>query len=177
MDKRVNIKSLISALKRNNFVLECAMPLGYTAGFPVLQIVNDRLCVKVPYLKYKVTGQVDKTLVYPIRYVITILLPEGKIVGFEDLTMNDRFKKVHFYNPAGLFRHDSIKDLSKAEYNQKRDELLAMYDKVANALIYGDEYTAEDDEKMAELTKMMVEPCNLPVYKAIDRDFYEKYLN
>ncbi len=177
MSKKIDIKSVINTLKTSNFLFECAMPLGYTAGLPVLQIVNDRLCLKIPYLKYKVTGEVDKTLVYPIRYVVTVLLPEGSIVGFEDLTMNDRFKNVHFYNPVGLFRHEAVKSFSKKEYNEKRDELMGMYDKVANALVYGDDYTEEDDNKFSELLKIMVEPSVLPIYKAIDRDFYDKYLN
>ena len=57
MSKKIDIKSLINTLKTSNFLFECAMPLGYTAGLPVLQIVNDRLCLKIPYLKYKVTGE------------------------------------------------------------------------------------------------------------------------
>ena len=71
---------------------------------------------------------------------------------------------------------DAIKQWGKKEYSAKREELLGMYDKVANALLYGEAYTEEDEQEMRTLLQTMLEPSQMPIYKVLDEDFYEKYL-
>lgn len=176
MDKKISVKTLVREVKTSPFLLYCELPMGYVEGLPILQIRNGQLCLLIPFLKYKVTGKVDQTLVYPIRYTVTVLLPEGRILGFQDLSAMPQFSKVDFNQPVGLFRHEAIKQWGKKEYSEKRDELLALYDKVANALLYGTEYTEEDELAMRSLLQAMVEPSQMPVYKVLDEDFYEKYL-
>ena len=176
MNKLVSVKSIINEMKSSDFVLSCKMPMEYSYGLPILQIKNDRLCMVIPFLKYQLTGEVDKTLVYPIRYTFTVELPEKKPVAFEDLTCNYAFEKVNFSMPVGLFRHDAIKNLTKKEYNALRGELFSMYDKVVNALLYDTEYAEADENRMSELLKMLLEPSLFPIYKALDADFYNKYL-
>lgn len=176
MDKKICVKEILREVKTSPFLLYCEMPMGYVEGLPILQIRNGNLCLLIPFLRYQITGEVDKTLVYPIRFAVTVLLPEGKVMGYQDLKIHPQFAKVDFTKPVGLFRHEAIKGFTKSEYAKKREELLGMYDKVANALLYGGEYTEEDEEAMRKLLQIMVEPSQLPIYKALDEDFYEKYL-
>lgn len=176
MDKKISVKRLVREIKTSPFLLYCELPMGYVEGLPILQIRNGQLCLTIPFLKYQVTGKVDQTLVYPIRYAVTVLLPEGKVLSFQDLSVMPQFAKVDFNKPVGLFRHEAIKQWGKKEYTAKREELLGMYDKVANALLYGDAYTEEDEQAMRAALQTMVEPSQLPIYKVLDGDFYEKYL-
>ena len=176
MENKISVKDILRKMKNDDFVLNCLMPMSYTYGLPILQIRNERLCLAIPYLRYKVTGEADKTLVYPIRYEVTVALPEKKPVEFIDLQYDNRFAKIDFSAPIGLFRHEAIKHLNKKEYEAAREELFACYDKVIDALLNGSEYTDEDEMRMCELMKMLVEPCLLPIYKALDEDFYNKYL-
>ena len=176
MDKKISIKTLLREVKTSPFLLYCELPMGYVEGLPVLQIRNGQLCLLIPFLKYQITGKADQTLVYPIRYTVTVLLPEGKVVGFQDLGIQPQFCNVDFNKPVGLFRHEAIKQWGKKEYNAKREELLGMYDKVANALLYGEAYTEEDEQEMRTLLQTMLEPSQMPIYKVLDEDFYEKYL-
>lgn len=176
MEKTINTASIIKEVKTSQFLLNCKMPLGYINDYPVLQIRNDRLCMIIPYLKYKTTGEVDKTLVYPIRYAVTISLPDIKFIGFEDLAFNPAFREVDFNKAIGLFRHESVKQYSKAEYAEKRAELLSMYDKAAGAILYGEEYGDEDYENFRKLLSIMLEPSLKPIYKALDSDFYNSYI-
>lgn len=175
--KKIDIKTILKEIKTSDFVLACKIPLGYLQGLPILQIKNDRLCVTIPYLKYKVTGVVDKTLVFPIRYTITLSLPDKNVIGFSDLSFEPIFKNINYSKAIGYFRHDEIKHLNKDEFKAKKDELFAEYDKVINALLYGEEYSEENEEKMCKLMKMIIEPSLLPIYKALDEDFYNKYLS
>ena len=176
MSVELNMSELYRELKTNDFVLNCRLPMGYTAGYPVLAVKNDRLCMTVPFLKYKMTGKVDKTLVYPIRYLITMTLPERSIVGFEDLSVNPVFAKVDFERPIGYFRHEAVKSMTKAQYNDSRALLFSMYDKIIDTVLYDSDYTLEDDERFRELLVIMLEPSLRPIYRVIDKDFYNKYL-
>lgn len=173
----INIKKIIDDIRTGDFVINCNMPMGYTAGYPTLKINNNKLCLAIPFLKFKITGKPDKTLVYPIRYVVTVKLPEMRIVGFTDLSVHPAFSKVNFDRPIGVFRHESVKQLSKKEYFAKKDELFALYGKMASAVLFGDEFTSEDDEAFVRLINIMLEPSLRPIYKAIDKDFYDNYLN
>lgn len=176
MDTKISVKSVLRQLHRNEFVRGCRMPMEYTYGYPILQIKNDRLCLVVPYLKYKTTGEPDKTYVYPIRYVITVVLPEVLPIEYKNLEYELRFGKIDYKTPIGLFRHEAIKHLNKKEYESAREELYDCYDKVIAAILFDQEYNVEEEERMSTLLQMMVEPCQLPIYKVLDEDFYNKYL-
>ncbi|MGN0551029.1 MAG: hypothetical protein ACI4I4_04210 [Acutalibacteraceae bacterium] len=175
MKKTINTANIIKEVNTSQFLLNCKLPLGYVNGYPIIQIRNDRLCMLIPYLKFKTTGEVDKTLVYPIRYTATLSLPDKKFIGFEDLAFNPAFRKIDFNKAIGFFRHDSIKQYSKPEYREKRAELLSMYDKAEGAILYGEEYTDDDFESFRELLNIMLEPSLKPIYKALDADFYNTY--
>ena len=130
MEKQVNVSKILKSLKTNEFILNSRMPLGYGFGIPILQIKNDNLCMVIPYLKYQITGEVDKTLVYPIRNTFTMILPEQTFIGFEDLRFDKRYAKLNFSKPVGTFRHESIKHLTKQEYADLKQELYSLYDKL-----------------------------------------------
>lgn len=175
-NKEISVKRLIKEIKTGDFVLGCRMNIGYCAGLPILQIRNGILCLMIPYLKYKMTGTVDKTLVYPIRYTVTVELPGENPVGFSDLSVDPLFEKVDFSKPVGLFRHDSIKQYSKKQFFALKDELYSLYDKTASALVYGTPYSEADEKRMGELLRLLTEPDLFPIYRALDIDFYNKYL-
>lgn len=172
--KDINVAEIIKKAKASEFCLGCSMPIGYVPGYPIVSIVAGKPCLKVPFLKYKITGEVDKTLVYPVKYVLTYALPSMKAVGFEDLEYNSVFKKVDFSKPIGFFRHDEIKSLSKKEYKEKKDELFAMYDDFANAILNKKAFTKAGEFK--KLLGIMLEPSVKPIYKALDEKFYDNFL-
>ncbi len=176
MDNRISISQIKKRLRSSSFFVECRIPMGYTAGFPIFQIRNDSLCLLLPYMKYQTTGEVDKTKVFPIRYTFLLELPTEKVIGFENLEYAPAFKKVDFDSFVGYFRHKGIQQYSKSQYSELYDELMGQYDRVANALIYGEQYSAKDERRMSELLQLLMEPSLLPMYRALDEDFYEKYL-
>ncbi len=176
MANNFSVKEFLNSLKADDFILNCRLPLSYVPGLPLLQIKNGNLCLLVPFLRYKVTGQPDKTLVYPIRYTVTFTLPEKQAVAFADLKYNTRYGKVNFDAPVGLFRHEAVKHMGKQEYTQARTKLLSHYDKVIDTLLNGTPYTQADEQEMAQLLRTLTEPSLLPIYKALDEDFYNKYL-
>lgn len=155
--------------------LRAIIPLGYTPGMPILTVRQDNLCLIVPFLRYKITGEKDKTLVFPIRYVAEYLVPEGMMIKFEDLAYTPLADKVDFEKACGLFRHKAIENLSKQQYETLRKNTLASLDKVAEVLLEGIQYTTAEYELMCSQLQTIVEPSLWSFYRLLAPDFYNKY--
>lgn len=176
MEKTISLNKIIKDIHNSDFVFNCPIPLEYKSGIPVLKIVNSKLCLVLPFLRYKITGEVDKTQVFPIKYAVTVSLPDMKFVGFEDFAYDSNFGDVDFSEPVGLFRHESIKQFTKQEYAAKREELYSLYEKIIASLLFGNEFTENDDAQFSSLMHILLEPSLKPFYKLIDCDFYNKYI-
>lgn len=176
MEQIMTVEQIKENLETGGFFINCKIPMGYRTVFPILQIKNGSLCITFPYLKYQTTGEVDKTLVFPIKYAVSLELPTGKIIGFEDFEYNEKFEKIDFDKPVGHFRHEMIRKYDRIEYDRLYHELMAGYDKVIHVLLKGGEYGFSDEKRMSELLQLLVEPFLMPIYQAIDENFYNKYL-
>ena len=176
MENKFSTKNLLTSLQHNPFILNSPMPMGYAPGLPLICILNGNLCMKVPFLKYKVTGEIDKTFVFPPKYLATVTVPEGQPVCFDDISFLPQFGKVDFNSPVGTFRHDAIKDLNKEAYKNLRSELFEEYDKIVSHLINGTPYTAQDEMRFKSLFNTLIEPSLVPFYQAIDLNFANKYI-
>lgn len=176
MSNEFSTEALLKKLKTNTFILNSSMPMGYVSGLPILCILNGNLCMKIPFLKYKVTGEIDKTFVYPTKYVATVTIPEEQVVAFEDLSLQNNFANVSFSSPIGTFRHEAVKELDKTAYENLRSRLYKEYDKIVDSLINGKEYSSSDESKFRKLFNTVLEPSLHPFYKAIDKEFANKYI-
>lgn len=175
----MNISTMITSLykglsKRDE--VRALIPMGYVPGIPMLAVKNEYLVAIVPFLKYKITGTVDHTLVFPVKYVMEFALPESTLTAFRNLDYEEQFAKVDFNKGIGFFRHEEIKNLSKEEYQNLRKETLAQLDKLCAFLIENTPYTQQDDHELSDLLSKIVEPSLMPFYKALDNDFFNKYL-
>jgi len=177
MNSNFSTEALIKQLKTNAFIQNSSMPMGYVPGLPILCILNGNLCMKIPFLKYKVTGELDKTYVYPIKYVATIIVPEGQVVSFEDMSLKEAFAKVTFTDPIGTFRHEAVKGMNKEAYENLRSSLYKEYDKIVASLTNQEVYTFDDEQRFKRLLNTILEPSLRPFYKVIDPCFTNKYIS
>lgn len=175
MDNSKLISTLLSELKNSPHV-HSLIPMGYVPGLPILTIKNDYLCAVIPFLRYKVTGETDKTLVFPIRFLIEYALPQKQIIQFKDFFYDSAFAKVDFGKACGCFRHEAVRNLDRNQYAELKNKVLSDYDKVAQTLIENSEYNVNDEIKMIKHLSMIIEPSLLPIYEFIDSLFYNKYL-
>ena len=110
-DKKYCISKLLKTIKSRDEV-RLLLPLGYIPGMPIISIKNEQLVAMIPFLRYKKTGEKDRTLVYPIKYVLEYLIPEEKLVVFKDLSLDNNFANINFNQSIGFFRHDAIAHLT-----------------------------------------------------------------
>lgn len=192
MKQTFDILRFLKKIKTIDIVTN-TVPLGYTPGFPIVRAENDNIFLVIPFLKYKITGVVDKTEVYPIRYVLTYKLNnlptdklpekmlnqtlyEGKLIKYEDLYYNEEFSDLQFDKPIGLFRHEAIQNLDKKEYAEKRNELYDLYNLMINAKLSDEEFSIGKHSDYRKMLRLLLEPSLKYIYKVIDESFYDKYL-
>ena len=169
------VSTLINDIRKREEI-RLLMPMGYVPGVPMLSVINDRLVAIVPYLRYKVTGVEDETLVFPIRYTVTYSLPDMAFVNFSDLMFDKRFSDVEFNMSIGKFRHQAVKSLDKNAYQALRTETLYSLDKLADMLLFDSPYSSTDDITLQQQLQRIVEPSLRKFYSVIEPDFYNKYL-
>ncbi len=157
--------------------VRAAIPMSYTPGIPFLSVSNEELCINVPFLRYKVTGEKDKTLVYPIRYVVTYVIPENIMIRFVDLAYTPLASKIDFNKPVGHFRHRAIADLNRDQYNALRRDTLDALNHVAAEMLGEEDEDPETDTRLYELMSRIVEPSLYPIYHKLAPSFFKKYIN
>ena len=166
-------EEILKSLKTNEFLLNSNIPIGYTPGIPMLSLRNGEPCLVIPFLKYQMTGAIDKTRIFAPRFVVTVVMNNGKIVKYEDLMYDSRFEEVDFRKPVGLFRHSAIKHLKKDEYEKKRKELYSLLDSLSDSMAGKMEFDEMDNMKLSHLFSILLEPSLKPFYHAIDKTFFE----
>lgn len=173
MDKEI-ISTFYRDLNRRPEI-QAVIPLGFTPGMPMLTLRQDNLCVVVPFLRYKITGEKDCTLVYPIRYVAEYIVPEFQLVQFADLAFTKYADKIDLDKPCGRFRHEAVAKLSHKEYDELRERTLNSFDKAVDVLLNGGSYLVSDQELMSTQLQTIVEPSLWDFYRTLAPQFYNKY--
>lgn len=156
--------------------IQGVVPMGYTPGLPVITERNGELCVDIPFLRYKVTGKKDETLVFPIRYVASYVLPERQLVSFLDLKYTTGSADTDFDKAIGIFRHEAVADLNRKEYNELRASVLAGLDSLTDYMLGDGEFDTADDKQLGAGISRLLEPSLYPFYKAKYPNFYKKYI-
>ena len=169
-------EEILKRMKTNEFLLNSNIPMGYNPGIPMLSLRNGDPCLIIPFLKYQMTGEIDKTRVFAPRFVVTVTANDGKIVKYEDLMYDSRFEEVDFRKPVGLFRHSSIRHLKKEDYNKMRKEIYALLDALSDSMTGKMEFDEMDAMKLNKKLSILLEPSMKPFYHAIDKTFFETYI-
>lgn len=175
MDKD-SISKFFHGLRRRPEIM-ALVPMGYNPGIPALSVRADNLCIEVPYLRYKVTGQKDRTLVYPVRYVATYLVPEFTMVAFTDLAFTPEGADTDYDKPVGHFRHEAIAELTKGEYERLREDTFMALSATAMHMLGIEELPEHQQGWLSQRLQTIVEPSLYPFYKQFTPDFYNRYIS
>lgn len=168
-------EEILKKLKTNTLI-SSNIPMGYTPGVPMLTLQNDVPCLIIPYLRYQMTGEVDKTRVFAPRFVVTVTMNNCSIVKYEDLTYDSRFEEVDFNKPIGLFRHTAIRHLKKDDYKKLRNQLYSLLDRLSSSMMGELEFDEEDSMTLTRLIGILLEPSVKPFYYVINKSFFEIYI-
>lgn len=168
------IKDFLKQINRSA-VVRSYVSMGLGAGLPELDIVGDHLLVTVFY--YRVHPRKDdQSLIMPPEYVLSFDYPSCRLASFEALRMSSRGKDLDFNQPVGTFRHDAIKDLDRAAYQAKKDELYALLDRLIASLGGEGEFGEADERALRALYQLLAEPSLKPAYRTIAPAFFARFV-
>lgn len=171
-----SISKFFHTLKRRPEI-QALIPMGYNPGIPALSVRAGNLCIEVPYVRYKVTGEKDRTLVYPIRFVATYLVPEFTMISFCDLAYTPEGEDTDYDVAVGHFRHHAIASLSHSDYEQLREATLSSISHLSMKLLGEDPGTPRLEPELRHQLQTIVEPSLYPFYKSIAPEFFNKYIS
>lgn len=175
-DKNTPVSSLYKTLKTREEV-RLLIPMGYVPGMPILTLRNGRLILSIPFLRYKITGEVDRTLVFPVKFILDYAMPEGRLAGFRDLALDPEFERLDFDKVIGFFRHEAAKHLDRKAFEALRDDTLRLYDELVLILAGKKEGDNEKVNKaLSDNLHILVEPFVARQYARIDPEFAGMYL-
>lgn len=174
MSEMKAIADIYSELAGNAYMLRDVLPLGYGAGLPMLKMMDGKLCLQVLYWKCVVTGEKNKNLIYPARYVLSFSLPELKVVESLDLIKAEKFKAVEFDKPVGIFPHEALRGLNKKQYIELRKGLYKALDMLVQNELDGIKDEVVEQEVAKAFTRLL-EPSLKPIYQLLNSQFIAKY--
>ena len=61
-------------------------------------------------------------------------------------------------------------------YGEDEKELYGMYNKIISSMLNGEACDIFDVEDFTQLLNIIIEPSLKPIYEALDKEFYDKYL-
>lgn len=153
------------------------IPMEYVPGLPMLSVRRSELCMILPWLRYRATGRVDGTLVFPVRYVTVYTLPERVLIEFKDLLYDPTFSGLDFGHACGTFRHEAVKSLDREAYMSLRENSLTLLGKLAATQFSGAGWSASDEKNLRESLSRLLEPSLRGLYRYLEPDFFHKYLS
>jgi hypothetical protein len=171
MGNNMTMQGFINTINKSE-LRRCSIPMELSSGWPFVSIKKNTICVTIPYFATQRTKEKDY-LLFPLSYLMTVTWSNGKIVELLSLKYNKEYKAIDFSKPVGVFKHEAVKDMNAEEYNAKKVDLYACYDKLIECIT--EKKSFDDEEKMRTLFKVLMEPGLYPMYKFISPKFYETY--
>lgn len=202
--KKFDMKSFIKNLNINEFVRACGIPMGYKAGYPLIDRKNGTVLLTVPYYKTKYGKMEQNGMkgmlpglkgVMPAEYTVKFELckssdapesmkdlvkdPEGcvtaKPAGFETLRYCDKFKNIPFGSIISTVPTPAMSKMGKEEFIEKTEKLFKAYDTVINDLLGIEKASGIDKVEFKQLLDLFTEPEVKEIYKLISEEFAAKY--
>lgn len=169
MDKTMGLKEFLYNLGKDK-LCQAVVPLGFTAGFPIIQIKEKRVLLKVPFYRADKNAAQGTVAIFPIRFTLTYSWPEANAVSFDDLAYVPLFSKLSFGRPLSLSPRKSAQD------KERQEALFGLYDQLLAFILEGGAFTPEDEAAFGALLNACIEPSLLPMYRHLDAPFAKKFL-
>ncbi len=119
----------------------------------------------------------QQTALFPPFATLTLnrvnLLP----VEYVNLRFRNPWPAGNWEAQADIFPHAGLAHLSIGQYQQKREELLSMYDEMMATLAEGGTFAPEWTAAFRRLLRLLMEPGMVPFYRALAPRFFAHFLD
>ncbi len=151
-------------------------------GFPIPLRRKDKVYAILPCFGFKPTSEKGKTLLYPPFATITVNWENQVAVEYVNLMFRKdepgkEWTEVLWEGEIGTFPHEALAKMTVNEYQQKRLQLLEMYDQMFLALAKKETLSSQWEASFSQLLSLLIEPALIPYYRILSPKFGDRFLN
>ncbi len=144
------------------------VPQEAGVGWPLPLRRHDTVYAVLPFFGLG-RGEKGQTPLFPPFATLTLEWATRVPVKYLNLRFEGPLadSNVSWDQPIGTFPHPAVAGLTVGQYQQKRSELLALYDELFRTLTNKDTFSEEWKSRFGALLRLLMEPALLPFYRRL----------
>lgn len=166
---------LMKAMQKAPFFREL-LPLETVLGLPVPLRRHGEVYAIFPCFRIVPSSQRGGNEIYPVFATIVVHWKSRSVVHFHRADFEPICEEQSPEDSIGVFPHEAIRTWTKAEYQEKRRELLQLYDQLFGKLMAGRGFEKAWKDRFGELLEDIFEPALAPAYAKIAPGFVREFL-
>ncbi|MBE9224111.1 hypothetical protein IQ264_01310 [Phormidium sp. LEGE 05292] len=174
MERTRKIERLIEDIRKTP-IFRQLIPMEAQIGWPIPLRRESKVYVTLVFFGANSRSK-GETVLFPPFAKITLDWSNQIPVEYVNLRFQNPWKEGNWEAEVGIFPHSAIAQITVAEYQKKRQELLAMYDEMLDKLAQGGSFLPDWKTRFKELLRLLMEPPLEPYYRAIDAKFFDHFL-
>lgn len=175
MENTNRIEDLMHTIRKTPLYRQL-IPLEAGVGWPIPLRRNKKVYVTLPFFGQAHDPHTHETILYPPFALITFDWSNQTPVEYVNLRFRNPWPEGNWEERAGTFPHAAIAHFSIGQYRDRRNELLALYDELLEALVHDETLPAEREASFSMLLRLLMEPSLEPYYRALGPKFFGHFL-
>ena len=151
------------------------IPQEAGVGWPIPLRKGGKVYVTLPFFGFSPTAQKGRTKLFPPFATITLDWSNQVPVEYINLRFRNPAPELSWEGEVGTFPHPSIEKMTVEQYQQKRRELLEMYDQMFEMLSQNSSFSPEWCERFGQQLRTLMEPSLEPYYHALNPKFFDRF--
>ncbi len=168
------IENLMEDIRKTSLFRQL-VPMEAQSGWPIPQRKDGKVYVTLPFFAARTQGK-GQTALFPPFAKITLDWSNKMVVEYVNFRYSSPWPEANWEKQVGTFPHPEIAQMTVGEYQEKRRQLLAMYDKMLEKLTQGKPFSPQWKEGFSQLLRTLMEPSLEPYYRALGSKFFDHFL-
>lgn len=169
-------QSLIKDIRKTPLFRQL-VPQEAGIGFPIPLRKEGKVYITLPFFGFSPTAEAGNTKLFPPFAIATIDWSNQVPVEYLNLRFRNPAPELDWMKQVGTFPHPAIAQMTVGEYQQLKQELLGMYDRMLDLLAAKSPLSPEWSKRFEELLNILIEPTLKPYYRALNPKFFDRFLH
>jgi len=176
MENTSRMEELMTSIRKTPLFRQL-VPQEAGIGWPIpLRKAGKKMYVILPFFGLARPKDESRAALYPPFATLTVNWSNQMPVEYVNLRFRNPWPEGQWEGQVGTFPHSAVARLTVAQYQEKRRELLAMYDELMGLLAQGSAIAPEWRAHFGQLLRLLVEPGLEPYYRALGPKFFDHFL-
>ena len=152
------------------------IPQEAGVGWPIPLRKGGKVYVTLPFFGFAPTDQKGVTKLFPPFATITLDWSNQVPVEYVNLRFRNPAPELNWEGEVGTFPHPAVNQITVGQYQERRRELLGMYDEMLDNLSQNHPFTPEWNQQFSDNLRLLIEPALEPYYRVLGEKFFQRFL-